>query len=917
MNTFTSVLSLSQTELDELGEKLRQFPLFSDWNPWMLELLYEEMYLMDFAVGQQVVAAGDLPSNLFVLLDGEAEERGGRVVMDGEPYDFSWWQRTLHPGDPFGHLALVYQQPQPCTVTIRKKGSGGWNVAFVTPKGLGDALERGEPSGWREKLLAEKKAARLRGIPSLNPIPDTHLAYLAPQVGETVMNAETVLSEQDDLKDRLLIVDRGRVAISESYARFPLDSQKPEPTPEFYLSAGQSFVLSAPPFGKPFRATWAMAETDTKLFTIPFSLLRRLHDVLPTGGGLSGSLEKVDIAAELKDVQGLELDILSEEFLKRMAGYMGLEFTPRWHVLTRQGEVGNKLYILRYGEAIIRATDSQGRERPRSYMMVGKPLHPRYFGLRSLLIKGLRDSSVEATEPSEWFSLAHEDFLRMGEELTGKLKEEFVAWRDRLKSRKGMQGKKPSIPKRIRIKPRCPEIELAPNERMVRCTLRHLVVLLSRVPFYFALVGAFFILAWVYGRVFGKLPPAPYDVFLEFAAIVFLVTEPLFLWSLWRDYVNDYLAFTDRRVIFRDQTLLMGFFPMRSDDRDSPLDRIQDVNVSVSGLFHRLVGIGTIEVKTAAPGGNIVFEDAPSPDTLKEQLLRLMHRAKRRTFAARKERLRKSIEKQVFPRISPEFPPDVSFQAGAAGRRNTLLDRLPMWMQKFLRGIMESLRKRLPFGKGKVSAARKGVPRHKLKTFFFIPLRWEEGNRVVWRTHWVVLVRKVTLPLLLGLGVTAGLWFVGGRIRWRALWMVASIVVFGFWTWVQYQNWANDMYAVDDFNLYDITRGILSIPRDEQVTPLDRIQNVEVKVKNASAYFFGYGTIVVRSAAKDGELSYDFITDPYEVRNMIFQRMEERLRRLEEQRSEEDRRRLLAALEMYEETKRKGPPTPPRVWRTE
>ncbi len=99
---------------------------------------------------------------------------------------------------------------------------------------------------------------------------------------------------------------------------------------------------------------------------------------------------------------------------------------------------------------------------------------------------------------------------------------------------------------------------------------------------------------------------------------------------------------------------------------------------------------------------------------------------------------------------------------------------------------------------------------------------------MVWCIHWVVLVGKVTVPVVLGAAAFLGSWFASNRILLRLALMLLSILIFGVWTWVQYQNWANDMYAVDDSNLYDITKGILSISAEEEVTPLNRIQNVEV-----------------------------------------------------------------------------------------
>ena len=940
MNNLTPALSLSQTDRDDLLNKLQRFPLFEGWTPQMLRVLLRDTLVAEFSQDEAVVAAGDLPSNLFILLQGEATEVGGQTTISGDHHDFSWWERALHPGDPFGHQSLLYQQPQPCTVTISTKPrDGGPNVLFITPKGVADMLELHPPELWRERLLAEKRAARLRGFPALTPIPDMDLLYLAPLVETVAISKGEELPSPAHIETEkaLLLIDQGRMAIQEEHTGI----QGKKRPPDYYLSAGQAFVLNDLSFGgtsfeKPFKAVRAEAETDVRLFTIPFSLLERLHNKLPTGKGFESSLEKVDIAAEISNVPGLELEGVSPEFLKRLAGYMGLEHTPQWYVLTRQGEIGNKLYILRYGEAIIRATDNQGRERPRSYMMVDKPLHPRYFGLRSLLVTGLRDSSIEVTKDAEWFSLAHEDFIQMGRDLTGKLADEFSEWEKRLQERRGVtkttDGKKPSLWERLKkfiagpySEERCYEsISLIPGELPERCTRKHIIVLAYRLFLtlfvWFSLASGFFLMMYV---VTAKMNRTLSSTTITIVAVIFSVLTLLLIFAQWRDYANDYLVITDKRVVSIDQMLLIGTFPIRERYQETSLDMVQDVLVSIPNAAARALDYGRLTIESAATGGDIVFSQAPEVNELRGEILALISRAKRRTYAARKEQLRKTVEERVAPRLIPEFPvTSIPHRAdGAAAGGNPWIE-LPGWLKNAMTWTSKHILTNPPL-KYLVAlfsnpSEGKGDKRNRQRALGILTMRWEEGDRIVWRTHWIRLIQETFLPLLAIFIITI---ILGYLLKYK-IWIAAGITLLldllvATWGWIEYKDWANDMYALDKSNLYDINKGKFSISLDEKITPFDKIQNVEVEIKSWEAKLLGYGTIIVRTAAEKGVSPYEYIYDPYGVKTMISRRMEEHEMAVEERRSKEDQRRLLAALEVYEETRRKGPPTPPRVWHTD
>ena len=916
--------------------------MFEGWTPQMLRVLLEDTLVADFSQNEVVVAAGDLPSNLFILLQGEATEVGGQITINGIHHDFSWWERALHPGDPFGHQSLLYQQPQPCTVTISTKPrDGGPNVLFVTPKGTADMLELRPPELWRERLLAEKRAARLRGFPALTPIPDMDLLYLAPQIETIVIpkGEELPSPAHAETEKALLLIDQGRMAIQEEHTGI----QGEKRPPDYYLSAGQAFVLNDPPFGgtpfkKPFKAVRAEAETDVRLLTIPFSLLERLHNQLPTGKGFESSLEKVDIAVEISDLPGLELEGASPEFLKRLAGYMGLEHTPQWYVLTRQGEIGNKLYILRYGEAIIRATDNQGRERPRSYMMVDKPLHPRHFGLRSLLVTGLRDSSIEVTKDAEWFSLTHEDFIQMGRDLSGKLADEFSEWEKRLQERRGVtkttDGKKPSLWERIKklivgpySEERCYEsISLIPGELPEKCTRKHTIVLalkLFRDLFvWFSLSSGVLLAMYIVTAKMNKTPTLS-SATIVIVAVIFFVLTLFLIFAQWRDYANDYLVITDKRVISIDQMLLIGTVPIRERYQETSLDMVQDVLISVPSALAKALNYGRLTIESAATGGDIVFPHAPEVNELREEILALINRAKRRTYAARKEQLRKTVEERVAPRLIPEFPvTSIPHRADGAAAGGHPWIELPGWLKNAATWASKHILTNPPL-KYLVAllsnpSKGKGNKRNRQRAWGILTMRWEEGDRIVWRTHWIRLIQE-TFPPLLAISIMT---IILAYMLEYKIWTAAGIALFlwfltAIWVLVEYKDWANDMYALDKSNLYDITKGKFSVSLDERATPFDKIQNVEVKIESVQAKLLGYGTIIVRTAAEKGELSYEYIYDPYGVKTMISRRIDEHEMAVEERRSKEDQRRLLAALEVYEETRRKGPPTPPRVWHTD
>jgi CRP/FNR family transcriptional regulator, cyclic AMP receptor protein len=84
---------------------LRAVPLFADLSKSELRLVASITKPLDYEPGAPVVTEGDRTGRFFVIVDGHAEVLiGGRFV------------RQLGPGDFFGELALLDDEPRSATV---------------------------------------------------------------------------------------------------------------------------------------------------------------------------------------------------------------------------------------------------------------------------------------------------------------------------------------------------------------------------------------------------------------------------------------------------------------------------------------------------------------------------------------------------------------------------------------------------------------------------------------------------------------------------------------------------------------------------------------------------------------------------------------------------------------------------------
>jgi CRP-like cAMP-binding protein/membrane protein YdbS with pleckstrin-like domain len=361
---------------------------------------------------------------------------------------------------------------------------------------------------------------------------------------------------------------------------------------------------------RPRRAT-AEAVTDVRLFRLSadsFHWLRKLKPSFERG------LERHDVLTHLRT-----LDIfaeLTDEELKKLAGYVGLaHYRPR-DVLYRQGEIDPTLYILYEGEAIIRVRDAEGRERPIGY------LQPKdAVGEASLFLKEPRDVTVESTTDSNWFYLTRQDldlFLDHYPRLADKMipREE--------------------VERRWRWT-RPPWME--PDEQLVWLGRRHSFYLSSRLslPLLLLLIALVLLI----------LPGLPN--LLGYAILVLAV-----FWAGWSfvDWYNDYYAITTARAVHREKVVLI-----RETRDETPLNKIQNINIR-QGLVGNTFGFGTLLIDTAAAAGasRVTFDYLGEPRQVQELLFGQIRRARAGERLEMQRVIRDKLEESVGPSIRPDVP---------------------------------------------------------------------------------------------------------------------------------------------------------------------------------------------------------------------------------------------------------------------
>lgn len=942
---------LNDLSREEIASDLAAFPIFADF------LLEDRLIIADmisyqaFRPGEVIFSQDQMGEHLYLVAKGTLLQTG--TAPDG----IAWLPRTLTRGDVFGRYALLTGNPQETTVEAREYGY----LYRIHASDLGYIFFR-----WprvRDALVPEARIRRLRSQPLYSPLPDDHLRRLADHIRELHLLPGQIYRRQEG-EPHIWVIAQGQVMV-QPVEEEDLPSGREANQRLTLLTVGHPFVDGLIP-STGLTPQQAQATCVTLLYGLPEpafeGLVERFREPgLRYPGGILHFVRRPDIPRRFRAARLFAT--LPPEMLSDLAGFVAWIYVPPPQSIVQQGVAGRAFYILDEGEAIVRATDDRGRERPRNYFFAGTA-----FGEHALLAGMPHDVTVEATKPSYWLRLTREDLQRFDESRMPDRKSQMwqnvrCLWYDLREFLRGPGRRVPSRPCPHRWRsvwgmlqgrepfPVAPvvrrhfswqeegeEVHWFGRKHVAFFTLRVIAPLL-------VLIGGMAIL----GLGLREVLPLP----LLLVLVAALSLDAFVVLYLVLDYRNDFYAVTNRRVVHQDRLLFL-----REVREEVPLDRIQDV-IRRRELVGSLVGYGDLLVQTAAMGGGITMRKIPDPDQVRSIIFAERARMRAERYAWRKEKFRRDLKIRLELGILAEWP-DVALGPGwhlslVARRRRPLRQRgkrrwtwvfvpwrwpsvlLVPVLRRFWYLVPGPLRTLLalpfrglallagPIRRTRVGRRARGGG---LETPWWPRFTWQGDSYIIWRKHWLNMVRRVAPPLLLLLLLSAlivvvlisplEIEFVPPDVRRGVVVALLFLDLLAFfWTVWQYDDWRNDLYILTNDRLIDVRKRPLFLQEERREAPLDRVQNVRLEIAGLLANLFNYGNVVVQTAAAEGDISFNMVPDPRRVNQEISRRVEAYRQMLEEAVHEHRQALIAESLEIYDELVHGRHPRRQRHWRRE
>ena len=335
------------------------------------------------------------------------------------------------------------------------------------------------------------------------------------------------------------------------------------------------------------------------------------------------------------------------------------------------------------------------------------------------------------------------------------------------------------------------------------------------------------------------------------AGIALIVIILIMVW-LWVDWGNDYYIVTNQRVVWLEK--VVGIYDSR---QESPLGTILSVGLEVDQLG-KVMDYGNVIVRTFV--GKIPFNHVHHPNHAAKMIEEYWNRTKEFAQGMEKEAMKNAIRKRLglpMPKQAPGFG------------EPALLPKSSAPPPKVSAGMATIL---------------KFLGANTLK------LRYETGDTVIYRKHWVVLVLQAWVAVAGTVGTI--LLFIGRLIQLAFLpdeafvsfqngfaidaWTLAFLIAFvPFFGWFAYEvlDWSNDKFEVTSDQIIDVDRKPFGT-EVRNAAPLENILGTFYERKGPLGYIFNFGTVYITVGGT--KLAFEDVIDPATVQSDIDRRRMER-----------------------------------------
>ncbi len=423
---------------------------------------------------------------------------------------------------------------------------------------------------------------------------------------------------------------------------------------------------------------------------------------------------------------------------------------------------------------------------------------------------------------------------------------------------------------------------LNPEEQVLAYTRRHIWAFWRRallaIPIFFLLLPLPLVLYLV------PLVPRFLVVVGVFPMLFFPTITVIYNYFDWR---NDWFVITNQRVVHEERVLLTF-----NETRDqAPLTSIQSVRTQQHGVFAEYFGFADLIIATAGAGGTLVFDTLENAEELRELLNQELVRKRSHRAAMSREQIRAEIDNFIGVKAlnrtrAEDLPPPARPPNPPPPPTETVRSRAEQLWQQVL-------------------------------NYFDLRVRIDEGFRVIYRRHWLVLWNDIFPPtfflvLALILLVVNIIW----HWAWpwamfhplvRVLFFVLLFPALIAWWWWMYEDWHNDLYIIDKQTVTRLHRRPLWIEDEKSIILIRHIQGVHVSINGIWQKLFNYGTVTIQTAAEDdnpadqvgGETVLPYIYQPYALQEDILRQQRQKEEEEEQEEVDQTARQIARWLAIY------------------
>ena len=342
--------------------------------------------------------------------------------------------------------------------------------------------------------------------------------------------------------------------------------------------------------------------------------------------------------------------------------------------------------------------------------------------------------------------------------------------------------------------------------------------------------------------------------------IAFLVCATWLLWNI-NNWANDYYLVTSKRMVWVER--VSGFYESR---QEAPLSTLISVGVKTTQLG-ALIGYSDVIVRTFI--GDIRFERVDHAKTISKLVESFWSKSKHVDLELDAREIRKVLRDKFGKSPEEVTPKELEDEYGIES---------------------EILFKEIGFFEWLFSD--------------FLKVRYDAGGTITYRKHWIILLRKIFLPLT---GLLLAFVFLLGVLTRNITGLDYGmalplgsflILLFGAVMIYQYVDWRNDVFQLTPNQVIDLDRKPFG-RESRRAAPLENILSIEYERRGIIPMMFNYGTVYITIG--NTQLTFNNVHQPSKVQQDIFSRIGKHSQEKEERQTNQERDRIAQWFKVFQE----------------